>query len=152
MRLQVNRNREEGFTLIEIVVTLTLVSILGAYIILFATNAYEDSVDPVLKINQINLVESCMEDVNAAYFSLLNQTNVLNLLDTRILQILSTNPAYSSNITYASSFIQFTQDATDTSIMNAGTAGTGNNSILRVTLTYNADPPVSITELFYALK
>lgn len=141
---------DKGFTLIEMVVTLTLVSIISAYVLLFASNAYENSVEPVLLVNKMNLVESCMEDVNAAYLGLLNQSGVFTQLDIAITQILA-NTIY-ANITATSSFIEFTANAGDPNIMDAGPATAGNNTVRQVTLTYNDDPPVSITALFFALK
>ena len=149
MRLQINPKKENGFTLMEIIVTLVIVSIIGSYTIMFATNAYNDSIDPIVRLNKMNLLESCMEDVNMAYMGLLNKTNLLTNLNTQITNIL-TAPSY-SDIQYTTSFVRFVQSGTTTTYI-AQTDTTGANTIRRVTLTSRSDSSLSLTAYFYALK
>lgn len=72
---------QTGFTLIEVIVTLTVGAILGTMLVTYMGRTLADSVTPVLRVQNANALGQVVENITANYFKLnyddlKNDTNV----------------------------------------------------------------------------
>ncbi len=90
-----------GFTLIEIIVTLTLSSVLAIIIILFMEAGLKRSVEPVVAMQEAFALNSIVENINADYRKLLlTSSTPLAELKTYIENGNDPNRASSAGTTY----------------------------------------------------
>jgi len=60
-------NKNQGFTLLEVVITLIVGSILGAILVQFMGTSMKNSFEPVMMVQNANGVDEIMERMNADY-------------------------------------------------------------------------------------
>jgi prepilin-type N-terminal cleavage/methylation domain-containing protein len=63
-------NKNGGFTLIEVIVTLIVASILGTMLVTFMGSTLTGSVQPVLRVQQANTAGQVMENITTDYTKL----------------------------------------------------------------------------------
>lgn len=66
-KLTQNIKKEKGFTLLELIITLTIVAILASFLVTFMGTAITRSADPIEQIRNLGASNMCMESVSAAY-------------------------------------------------------------------------------------
>jgi len=85
------KKREKGFTLIEVIVTLVVAAILGAFLVSFMGTALTKSTEPVTRSKQMYALQQVMENVKATYLSMADATDAL----TRLNAFITSSPASS---------------------------------------------------------
>ena len=127
---------QTGFTLIEVIVTLTVGAILGSMLVTYMGRTLADSVTPVLRVQHANTLGRVVENITANY-NKLNSEDLSNSTNVA-LPSLSTNidngsdpsntPYYGPYIVVFKGYIAFDNNGvqiTDTS---------GGNRVLKATL------------------
>jgi prepilin-type N-terminal cleavage/methylation domain-containing protein len=71
-------DKQKGFTLLEIVVSLIVASILGSMLLVYVGTAYNRSVEPVMTSKRVLQMQQVMETINAIYAGMLNRSNLLD--------------------------------------------------------------------------
>lgn len=66
-KLMTNKTTERGFTLLELIITLTIVAIGASLLVAFMGTAITKSSDPVKQVRNLGTAGRCMESVSAAY-------------------------------------------------------------------------------------
>ncbi len=95
------KSSEDGFTLIEIIVTIILGSILAALMFQYMGTALTGSSGPVEIVRDSSNMEALMEEIIATYVEEIN-TN-----PTTALQTIFTNPVYAANSNVTMAYIEF---------------------------------------------
>ena len=83
-----------GFTLIEVVVSIIIVAILGSFMVSLMGTGLNQSMKPARNIQDISRLDRVMESINADYFAMLNEEDLLASLHGRIVTIYN-DSAYS---------------------------------------------------------
>jgi len=139
IRLKNNGSRD-GFTLIEIIVTILLGAILAALMFQFMGTALTGSSGPVDTVRDNAETEKLMEEIISAYVQEINN-NVTNPLPTMV-----TNYAANSNVTMtyitfdASGAEQTSGTPTDTLKVTVQSAGHSLTTLLTNSRTASTDP------------
>ncbi len=112
---------KRGFTLLEVIVTMTLAAILGAILVTYMGSNITASVFPLVRVQQEYTLNQIMENINSDYRKLLLENpDPLGALQSRI------NSGYYGTYTVANNvFIMFD---------GSGAEQTGGNRILKVSL------------------
>ena len=66
-KLMQNRRTEKGFTLVEVIVTITVFAILASVFVTFMGKAITQSSDPVTQARNLGAASGSMETITAAY-------------------------------------------------------------------------------------
>lgn len=69
------KNSEEGFTLLEVIITITIGAILASILVAFMGTAITQSSDPVKRVRDLGVSSGSLETVNADYSSYLSSGN-----------------------------------------------------------------------------
>jgi prepilin-type N-terminal cleavage/methylation domain-containing protein len=94
---------ESGLTLIEIVISLVIVSILGAMLYSYFGTAITHSGDPIARMNSALGLQKVMENITADYMA--NYPSDLATLQTNVGDVGSSNPSYGSYTVVENHFI-----------------------------------------------
>ena len=136
-------SKNQGFTLLEVVITLIVGSILGAILVQFMGTSMKNSFEPVAMVQNGNGVYEIMERMNADYkMRLLTSTvNPLADFETDVLNgwILGNTP-YFGDYSVVTRYITFTGGAEDAAPDPAPAP-----DVLKVTITHGGQ---SLTALF----
>jgi prepilin-type N-terminal cleavage/methylation domain-containing protein len=133
MQIYPHNNSDKGFSLIEVIVTLILISLLGIMLVSFYQTQIAPSTTPVIMRQQGFTLDGILEKINADYQQLLvSDPNPLAALQTNI------NAYDYGTYTAATEFIAF--DASDNEISCAVAC-----RILKVTITIGDQ---SLTTIF----
>jgi len=125
------RNRQAGFTLIEIIVTLTLGAVLGAMLVPFLSTALTKSGMPAVRLKETLILQATMENITADYRQrVLYGPAALTVLQAAIgAEGSAQNNGYGSYQVVANTFIDFVNEAEV-----ADTVGTPPQDTLKVTI------------------
>ena len=137
------RDRQAGFTLIEIIVTLTLGALLGAMLVPFLSTALTKSGMVSVRLNDTLALQTTMENITADYRNRVLGENIsLIVLQTAIgAEGSEQNNSYGHYRVVANTLIDFVNESEV-----ADTVGTAPQDTLKVTL---QDPSgVTFTTLF----
>jgi len=134
---------QSGFTLIELIITLSLGALLGAMLVPFLSTALTKSSMSSVRLNETLTLQTTMENITADYQNRV-QKNIITLADlqTAIGAVNSDqNNGYGSYRVVANGFIDFVNEAEV-----ADTVGTAPQDTLKVTI---RDPSgMTFTTLF----
>ena len=75
-----SKQKKNGFTLIEIIVTLTVAAILGAFLVSFMGTALTKSGEPVIRAKQLYELQQVMENIKSTYLYMADATDALTRL------------------------------------------------------------------------
>ncbi len=128
--------RQEGFTLIEIIITIILAAILGAMFLQVMETNVTGSVEPLTRVKDVYALNQVMERITADYRRLLSADDTLETLKTTIG---TTGDDVASGIygTYTvqyNEYIKFTGPDSDDMYQEEADDGSGGKRILKVTL------------------
>ena len=141
-------NKNGGFTLIEVIVTLIVASILGTMLVTFMGTTMTGSVQPLLRVQNANTAGQIMENIITDYNKLnfddngAGTTVALSTLKTRVLAGSTASSYYGA--TYAivnNDYVLLNSNGTTSPIAD----GTGDNRTLRVSITKGSQ---TLTTLF----
>lgn len=76
---------ERGFTLIEIIVTLTVAAILATVLVAFTGTALQRAGEPALRLSESYQLQQVMENITGYYIDVIYEENALTRLNTAIL-------------------------------------------------------------------
>jgi len=142
-----SKHGKKGFTLIEVIVTLLIAAILGTFLVTFMGTAVTKSGEPVARSKQLYELQQVMENIKSTYLTMADATNAL----TRLNAFITGSPG-SSSYTIVTKSISFNQDAsgnyTESSNVCSGLGSSGSNCVLKVTVSSNVTPGLSVTEVF----
>jgi prepilin-type N-terminal cleavage/methylation domain-containing protein len=130
--------RTKGFTLLEVIVTLVVAAILGTILVTFMGSNMTGSVQPVLRVQQVNSAGGAMENITTDYNKLNtidynNSTTVaLSTLKTNVQNgnISTSTPYYGAYTIVYNDYVVLNSDGTTAPIADT----TGNNRTLRVSI------------------
>jgi prepilin-type N-terminal cleavage/methylation domain-containing protein len=71
-KLMRNKKTEKGFTLLEVIVTLTLAAVLASFLVSFMGTTITKSSDPIKQARDLGQSSGSMETISAAYASYLS--------------------------------------------------------------------------------
>ncbi len=139
--------KNKGFTLLEVIVTLIVASILGSILVSFMGDNITGSVRPLIRLQNANTLSQVFENITADYNKLNsddvdNNTSVaLSTLNSHITNghVLTSNPHYGPYSVIYKGYISF--DSGGNQIVDSS----GNNKVLKVTLRQGEQ---TITTLF----
>lgn len=137
MRLSIISKKDKGFTLLEIIATVVLVSIISGGMMTFIGHAYNKSITPLSRTHKIQRLEIIMENITAVYMGLLNDENVLTKLQTEISSSGYDVDIDTQRIVFDSSFSENNDN---------------NGNILKITLSDQDDDSIKLTSLFFGRK
>ncbi len=95
-----SKNKKDGFTLLEIIITLVVAAIFGAMFVQLFGTAFTQSSVPIQRLNQALGLQQVMENITSDYKE--NYTSDLTTLSTRI-----TNNNYGQYTVAENTFIKF---------------------------------------------
>jgi prepilin-type N-terminal cleavage/methylation domain-containing protein len=138
-----------GFTLIEVIITLTVAAILGTILVTFMGSTLTGSVSPLLRVQNSNIVGQAMENITADYNKLnwddigASTTVALSTLKTHVQNgNVSTNTPYFGAYTIVyNDYVTLNSNGATAPIADT----TGNNWTLRVSITQESQ---TLTTLF----
>jgi prepilin-type N-terminal cleavage/methylation domain-containing protein len=142
-------NKNDGFTLIEVIVTLIVASILGTMLVTFMGTTLTGSVQPLLRVQNANIAGQVMENITADYNKLnwddigAGTTVALSTLKTHVQNgNVSTNTPYFGAYTIVyNDYVTLNSDGATAPIADT----TGNNRTLRVSIKQGSQ---TLTTLF----
>ncbi|MEW5725119.1 MAG: type II secretion system protein, partial [Thermodesulfobacteriota bacterium] len=76
--------KKSGFTLLELILALTVGAILGVMLVSYLGLALERSAEPVVQALEMSDLRQVMENITADYYNLLNRSDALDELERRI--------------------------------------------------------------------
>ncbi|MDD5435833.1 MAG: type II secretion system protein [Nitrospira sp.] len=117
---------QDGFTLIEVILTLVIAGILGAMLYSYFGTSFTASSNPVIRLNKAFKLQQIMENITADYLK--NYTTNLTTLKTNIgAESTDQNNAYGQYYVVNNRYIKFVSqtEAVD---------DTGANNLLKVTV------------------
>ena len=142
-----SKHGKKGFTLIEVIVTLLIAAILGTFLVTFMGTAVTKSGEPVARSKQLYELQQVMENIKSTYLTMADATDALTRLNAFI-----TGSPVSSSYTIVTKSISFNQDAsgnyTESGSVCPGLGSSGSNCVLKVTVSSNVTPGLSVTEVF----
>jgi len=142
-----SKKTEKGFTLIEVIVTLVVAAILGAFLVSFMGTALTKSGEPVARAKQLYELQQVMENIKATYLSMADATDAL----TRLNAFITTSPT-NSDYTIVTKSINFSQDGGGNYTENNGVCpnlgSSGSNCALKVTISSSVAQGLSVTDVF----
>ncbi len=138
-------SKNQGFTLLEVIITLIVGSILGAILVQFMGTSMKNSFEPVLMVQNGNGVYQIMERMNADYKMRLLTSTVNPLEDFRIdvvngNDLLLSDPYFGDYSVVTTKYITFNVGAEDP-VPDPAPAP----NVLKVTITHGGQ---SLTALF----
>lgn len=71
-KLMRNRRTENGFTLLEVIITITVAAILGSFLVSFMGTAFTKSSDPIKQTRDLGISSGSIETISATYASYLS--------------------------------------------------------------------------------
>ena len=83
-RILWNHKKENGFTLLEVIITIIVAAILGSMLIPLMGTALKHSADPVNDVKDEFQLNKVMENITADYKNLLNASTPLTTLETEV--------------------------------------------------------------------
>lgn len=134
---------DKGFTLIEVIVSLILISILAAMMVTYMTSAVSRSTEPLTITVKHDILSQVMENITAEYMNLADRDDCVEELYDRV-------GAHNSNHATGYGAYEATREWIDFS-SGAETTSPDHN-ILKLTITPYGDSTVSLTKLFTATK
>ena len=142
-------NKNGGFTLIEVIVTLIVAAILGTILVTFMGTTMTGSVQPLLRVQNANTAGQIMENIITDYNKLnfddngAGTTVALSTLKTHVQNgNVSTNTPYYGDYTIVhNDYVLLNSNGTTSPIAD----GTGDNRTLRVSITKGSQ---TLTTLF----
>jgi prepilin-type N-terminal cleavage/methylation domain-containing protein len=142
-------NKNDGFTLIEVIVTLIVASILGTMLVTFMGTTLTGSVQPLLRVQNANIAGQVMENIAADYNKLNSDdigagtTVALSTLKTNIQNgnVLTNTPYYGGYTIVYNDYVVLNSNGTTAPIADT----TGNNRTLRVSIKQGSQ---TLTTLF----
>lgn len=141
-----SKQREKGFTLLEIIITLVIAAILATFLATFMGTALTKSGEPVVRTKQLYELQQVMENIKATYMTMADATDALTKL-----QQFATGGTGPYTGTTSHDFGNYTVDTKSIIFDNyveRVAAYTGSNCALKVTVTSNATQGLSVTEVF----
>lgn len=140
-----SKQREKGFTLIEIIVTLTIAAILATFLVSFMGTAVTKSGEPVVRTKQLYELQQVMENIKATYLTMADATDALTRL-----QVFATG---ASGATTSQNYGNYTVDTKCITFIASGSnyvesASTGSGYALKVTVTSNLAQGLNVAEVF----
>ncbi|MCE5263471.1 MAG: prepilin-type N-terminal cleavage/methylation domain-containing protein [Deltaproteobacteria bacterium] len=142
-----SKRREKGFTLLEIIITLTIAAILATFLVTFMGTALTKSGEPVVRSKQLYELQQVMENVKATYMTMADATDAL----TRLQQFATNATGATTSRNYGSYTIDakcIIFDASGSNYVERAGAYTGSGYALKLTVTSNATQGLSVTEVF----
>jgi prepilin-type N-terminal cleavage/methylation domain-containing protein len=141
------KKRENGFTLIEVIVTLTVAAILGAFLVSFMGTALTKSGEPVIRAKQLYELQQVMENIKSTYLYMADATDALTRLQKFATDATgaTTSKDY-GNYTIDTKCIIF--NGSSGNYVENATAYTGSGYALKVTISSNVASGLSVTEVF----
>ncbi len=107
-----SKQREKGFTLIEIIVTLTIAAILATFLVSFMGTAVTKSGEPVVRTKQLYELQQVMENIKATYYTMADATDALTRL-----QVFATG---ASGATTSQNYGNYTVDTKCITLLGSG--------------------------------
>jgi len=142
-----SKQREKGFTLLEIIITLTIAAILATFLVSFMGTALTKSGEPVARTKQLYELQQVMENVKATYMTMADATDALTRLQTFATGTTgATTSLDKGNYTISTKCIIF--DASGSNYVERAAAYTGSGYSLKLTVTSNVAQGLSVTEIF----
>lgn len=144
---------QQGFTLIEIIVTFTVAAIMLAMVIPYMNIGKTNTNSPTIKFQTTLATYKAMENITAAYNLLMEgggdpAATAVATMKTAIGAVNSTqNNSYGNYKVVANDYIQFTTVDASNRSEAAATAATANNA-LKVTISDPGGTGVKLTTLF----
>lgn len=139
------KQRTNGFTLIEIIITLVVAAILAVFLTAFMGTAVTKSSEPVTRSKQLYELQQVMENIKASYLTMADATDALPRLQT-----LATS---ATGATTSRDYGNYTIDTKCITFNPSGSnyveiASTSTGYSLKVTVTSNVTQGLSVTEVF----
>ena len=143
-----SKKREKGFTLLEIIVTLTIAAILGTILVTYMGTALTKSGEPVVRTKQMYELQQVMENIKATYLTNVDATDALARLQTFVCPGVSGGICTQTigNYTIDTKSIIFIADGSNYREQAAPCTVSGCS--LKVTVTSNITSGLSVTEVF----
>jgi prepilin-type N-terminal cleavage/methylation domain-containing protein len=142
-----SKQREKGFTLLEIIITLVIAAILGTFLVTFMGTAVTKSGEPVARAKQLYELQQVMENIKATYMTMADATDALTRLQTFATGASGgTTSQNFGSYTVATKCITF--DASGSNYVERAAVYTGSGYVLKLTITSNITPGLSVTEVF----
>jgi prepilin-type N-terminal cleavage/methylation domain-containing protein len=142
-----SKQREKGFTLLEIIITLVIAAILGTFLVTFMGTAVTKSGEPVVRTKQLYELQQVMENIKATYATMADATDALTRL-----QIFATGASGGTTSQNFGSYTVATKsiifDASGSNYVERAAVYTGSGYALKLTITSNITPALSVTEVF----
>jgi len=146
--LSFSDEKSNGFTLIEIIVTLVIAAILGTFLVAFMGTALTKSGEPVARSKQLYELQQVLENIKGTYLTMADATDALNRLQTYATGGTGgTTSQNFGNYTVTTKRISFSQ-VTGGNYAENSTACTGSDCALKVTVTSNLTQGLNVTEVF----
>ncbi len=144
-----SRQRSGGFTLLEIIITLVIAAILGTFLVTFMGTAVTKSGEPIIRTKQLYELQQVMENIKATYLTMADAVDALTRLQTFATGSSGgTTSQNFGNYTVDTKLISFTLNAGTGNYDESGAVCSGSNCALKVTITSNITPALSVTEVF----
>lgn len=131
---------EQGFTLLEIIVSLIVAAILGTMLVTITGSALQRSSQPIEAIQRTYAMELVMENINLYYFNLLYNPTEIHVLNKLSIFI---NANYTDFINTADDMKRYTSFSSG--VLSSPSV---NGPIMRLTLT-DSSTGITLTSLFY---
>lgn len=129
-------NSQEGFTLIEIIVTIIVAAILGAMFLQVMETNVTGSVEPLTRVEDVYDLNQVIERITADYKRLLSEENTLETIKATIGTTGTdvTSGVYGTYSVQYNEYIKFTGPDGEGMYQEEADDGSGGNRILKVTL------------------
>lgn len=138
-RVLLNNKGQRGFTLLEIIITIIAASIMGTMLVSLTGTALQKSGQPAASLANLYYLKQVMENISADYLNMLERNDVLEQLESRILDE-DTDPltGYGAYRTVERKRISFDgsnqeQDDVNSEILKVTIEPTGSSTGLRFT-------------------
>lgn len=147
------KQREKGFTLLEIIVTLTIAAILGTILVTYMGTALTKSGEPVVRSKQMYELQQVMENIKATYIANVAANDALSRLEQFVCPGATGGTGYKD---YGSYKIETKRIVFESSVITGETDNyvesvavcSGSDCSLKVTVTSNIISGLSVTEVF----
>jgi len=103
--IKVSENKQGGFTLIEIILTLVIAAVVGAGLVQYLGSAFTQSSIPIQRLRQALELQQVMENITADYIKNVRDEEDLKDLHDRII---NTPLIYGTSYSAVVNFIKFT--------------------------------------------
>jgi len=140
-------NSQEGFTLIEIIVTIIVAAILGAMFLQVMETNVTGSVEPLTRVKDVYALNEVMERITADYKRLLSEENTLETIKATIGTTGTdvTSGVYGTYSVRYNDYIKFSGPDSEGLYREEVDDGSGGKKVLKVTLSVSDQ---QLTSLF----